>query len=94
MSTEFSTSTVTCQAAGSALLVVLPNGEAVRASLVRTVLIEEQAGLIGQEVVRFRVVVELDDGSVLVIGTDLTRAEATDTARRTGRLVNDVLRGS
>jgi hypothetical protein len=94
MSAEFPQLTPACQPAESTLLVVLPNGEAVRASLVRAVFLEELAGLIGQEVVRFRVVVELDDGSVRVVGTDLTRAEATDVARRTGRLVNDMLRGS
>ncbi|HEX2527553.1 MAG TPA: hypothetical protein VHL31_14815 [Geminicoccus sp.] len=86
--------TTTCQPTNASLLAVLPSGEAVRASMVRAVLLEELAGLLGEEDVRFRVVVEMEDGSRRVVGTELARTDAMDLARRTGRLINDVIRGS
>ncbi len=76
------------------MLAVLPNGEAVRALLVRSVTIEEICGLIGQEETRFRVVVDLDDGTRRVVASDLCASDATDLARRTGRQINDILRTS
>lgn len=92
MSAEFTSVASPIQSQVRDLLAVLPNGEAVRASLVRAVTIEELPGLIGQEDSRFRVVVSLDDGTRRIVAADLSAADATDMARRTGRLVNDVLR--
>ena len=81
------------EASPAGLLAVLPNGEAVRARTVHAVTIEEQAGLLGQEEPRFKVLVVLDDGSRRAIGHDLGAGEAADLARRTGRVVNDALKG-
>ena len=92
MSAEFSTLTQAYHQGSPNLLAILPNGEAVRASLVRSVSIEELPGLIGQEDIRYRVVVELDDGSKRTVASDLSAADATDTARRTGRMINDIIR--
>jgi hypothetical protein len=92
MSAEFAPLTTTVQAMSSPLLAVLPNGEAVRASLVRSVTIEELPGLVGQEDTRFRVVVEMEDGTRRAVATDLAATDATDLARRTGRAINDILR--
>ena len=74
------------------LLAVLPNGEAVRAAFVRSVSIKEQVGMIGQEDTLYRVVVDLDDDSTRVVARNLSPADATDVARRTGRLINEALR--
>ena len=92
MSAEFTPVIPATDQARPGLLAILPNGEAVRAVLVRAVSIEELAGLIGQEEARYRVVVDLDDGSRRIVATDLCRTDATDIARRTGRMINDVLR--
>jgi hypothetical protein len=92
MSAEFTPIATAVEHPASGLLVVLPNGEAVRAALVRAVTIEEVVGLVGQEETRFRVVVDLEDGTRRVVASDLCTTDATDVSRRTGRLVNDVLR--
>ena len=92
MSADFIPLSSTVRGEPPSLLAVLPNGEAVRASLVRSVSIREQPGLIGQEDSEFSVVVELDDGIRCIVAANLSAADATDLARRTGRIVNDALR--
>jgi hypothetical protein len=94
MSAEFTPIAASVTPAAPSLLAVLPNGEAVRAQSVRAILIEELVGLHGQEEPRFKVVVELDDGGRRIVAVDQSAQDATDTARRTGRLVNDVLRSA
>lgn len=68
-------------------LVVLPNGEAVRAHEVRRVVIAPAAAPARLEGQRFRVVLELLDGTRLAVATGLARPDAQDLARRCARAV-------
>ncbi|MCS6779757.1 MAG: hypothetical protein NZ555_08655 [Geminicoccaceae bacterium] len=70
-------------------LCVLPNGEAVRAEEVQRILIEPSAAPPRLEGQRFAVVLAFADGARRRIATGLTRADATDLARRCARALGE-----
>lgn len=69
----------------SSPLCVLPSGEAVRVEEVRRILIEPAAAPPRLEGQRFAVLLEFADGERRRLASGLTRADASDLARRCAR---------
>jgi hypothetical protein len=76
---------------GVARLALLPNGEAVQPGDVQRILIEPFAGYIEEEGERFAVWLHLADGERRLLGSGLSRADATDLSRRSVRVINEAL---
>jgi hypothetical protein len=77
-------------ACATAHLALLPNGEAVRPTEVRRILIEPAPGYIEEEGERFGVWLLLTDGERRLLGGGLSRADAADLSRRCVRAINQV----